>query len=160
MLNDEKCTFSESLWFIACSSSFSASVRDIIIALRALCVLCNCCKNHFNNQLVIFKICSPDHTNKYTWHPFSDFWNDLSNPLYSALVLHHCEQNGTNHCQLSRSNWRFHYNFSVTFGMTSQTHYYYTKVMTDLFYELPEVKSTIVFTDHNRSSSSSSSSSY
>ena len=23
--------------------------------------------------------------------------------------------------------------------MTSQTHYYYTKVMTDLFYELPEV---------------------
>ena len=24
--------------------------------------------------------------------------------------------------------------------MTSQTHYYYTKVMTDLFYDLPEVR--------------------
>jgi len=33
----------------------------------------------------------------------------------------------------------------VTFGMTSQTHYYYTKVMTDLFYELPEVKNTAEF---------------
>ena len=31
------------------------------------------------------------------------------------------------------------FSFPVTFGMTSQTHYYYTKVMTDLFYELPEV---------------------
>jgi hypothetical protein len=27
--------------------------------------------------------------------------------------------------------------------MTSQTHYYYTKVMTDLFYELPEVGLTL-----------------
>lgn len=35
--------------------------------------------------------------------------------------------------------------FVVTFGMTSQTHYYYTKVMSDLFYKQPEVKNTEEF---------------
>ena len=32
--------------------------------------------------------------------------------------------------------------------MTSQTHYYYTKVMTDLFYELPEVGPITTVTKH------------
>ena len=31
--------------------------------------------------------------------------------------------------------------------MTSQTHYYYTKVMTDLFNKQPEVKNTVEFWD-------------
>ena len=35
----------------------------------------------------------------------------------------------------------------VTFGMTSQTHYYYTKVMTDLFNQQPDVKNTGEFWD-------------
>ena len=30
--------------------------------------------------------------------------------------------------------------FPVTFGMQSQTQFYYTKVMTDMFKEQPEVK--------------------
>ena len=44
-----------------------------------------------------------------------------------------------NNCSILRCNIQCQI-FPVTFGMTSQTHFYYTKVMVDLFNKQPEIK--------------------